>query len=63
MALPLWKNLKFFTFWTSSFHSLERRFSVPEYHKKNFSWPILPKKKQVGKMSIFRLFEPLVFIG
>ena len=41
----LGKNVNFSTFWTSSFYSLERRFPVLEYHKKTFSWPILPKKK------------------
>ena len=33
MGLPLWKN----------------RFFDPEYHKKKFSWPILPNKKRLEK--------------
>ena len=77
MGLPLWKNLKFFTFQTSCFHSLERRFSVPEYHKKNFPGLYCLNKKSwknghfwtktlgypLWKNVIFRLFELLVFIA
>ena len=77
MGLPLWKNLKFFTFWTSCFYSLKRRFFVPEYHKKNYPGLYCLKKKvrkmaifgpkpwvnPFGKMSIFRVFQPLVFIA
>ena len=37
MGLPLWKNLKFFTFWTSCFYSLERRFICSRISKKPFS--------------------------
>ena len=50
---PSGKMSTFSTFWTSCFYSLERRFFVLEYHKRHFSWPILPKKKKVGKMAIF----------
>ena len=60
------------------FYSLERRFFVLEYHKTHFpalyclkkkkveKWPILDQKpwtNPFGKMSIFRLFQLVVFIA
>ena len=59
------------------FNSLERRFNVLEYHKRHFPGLYCLKKKvgkmaifgpkpwvnPFGKMSIFRLFELLVFIA
>ena len=66
----------FSTFWTSCFYSLKRRFFALEYRKRHFSGKVFIKKKvgkiaifgpkpwvnPFGKMSIFRLFEVLVFI-
>ena len=75
-GLTLWKNLNFLTSLTFRFYSLERCFLVLEYRKNNFPG-LYCLKKQVGKMaifgpkpwvnpftkmSIFRLFELLVFI-
>ena len=74
---PFGKMSIFSIFWTSLFYSLERRFIVLEYHKKHFSGLYCLKKKvgkmvifgpkpwvnPFGKMSIFRLFELLVFIA
>ena len=60
------------------FYSLERHFFLLEYRKRYFPRLLLPKKKKVkkmiifaqkpwlnpfGKMSVFRLFERLVFIA
>ena len=74
---PVWKMSIFFTFWTSCFYSLERRFFVLEYHKRHFPGLYCLKKK-VGKkaifgpkpwvnpfekIAIFRLFELLLFIA
>ena len=47
-------NVNFSTFWTSCCYSLERRFLVPEYHKRHFPGLYCLKKK-VGKMTIFGL--------
>ena len=72
-----WKNVNFSTFLTSCFYSLERRFSTLEYRKRHFSGLYCLKKKvekmailgpkpwvnPFEKMSIFRLFELLVFIA
>ena len=72
-----WKNVNFWTFWTSCFYSLERRFSVLEYHKRYFPGLYCLNKKvgklaifgpkpwvnPLGKMSIFELFGLLVFIA
>ena len=72
-----WKNVNFSTFSTSCFHSLERRFFVLEYRQKHFptlyclkkiiakmaSFGPKPWVNPFGKMSIFRLFEVLVFIA
>ena len=71
------KNVNFSTFKSFCFYSLERRIFVPEYRYGYFLGLYCLKKKvakmakfgpkpQVnpfGKMSIFRLFELLVFIG
>ena len=77
MGLPLSKNVNFTSIWTSCFFSLERRFFVLKYGKRHFPGLYCLKKK-VGKMaifgpkpwvnpfwkmSIFRLFELLVFIA
>ena len=71
------ENCQFFDFLTSCFYSLERCFFVLEYRKRHFADLYCLKKKNVGKMpifgskpwvnpfgkmSIFRLFEHLVFI-
>ena len=75
-AIP-WKNVNFSTFWTSCFYSLGRRFFVLEYRKRHFPGLYCLKKEvgkmaifgpkpwvnPFGKMSIFRLFERLVFIA
>ena len=76
---PLWNNVNFSTFWTSSFYSLERRFYVLEYCKRHFPGLYCLKKKKTSWkmaffvqkqwvnsfriMAIFRLFELLVFIA
>ena len=74
---PLGKMSIFSTFLTSCFYSLKRRFYVIEYHKRHFPGLYCLKKKvgkmaifglkpwvnPVEKMSIFRLFELLVFIA
>ena len=75
MGYLLWKNVNFSTFWTSIFYSLERRFFAREYRKRYFPGLYCLKKKvgkmaifgpkpwvnPFAKMSIFRLFELLVF--
>ena len=72
-----WKNVNFWTFWTSCFYSLERRFFVLEYRKRHFAGLYCLKKKvgkmamfgpkawvnPIGKMSIFRVFELFFFIA
>ena len=75
MDKPLWKDVNVSVFRTSNFYSLERRFITLEYRKKNFPSLYLRKKKigkqaifgpkqwVNGKMSIFRVFELLVFIA
>ena len=74
--MAIFVNVNFSTFWTSSFYSLNRRFFVLEYHKRHFPGLYCLKKKigkmaifgpkpwvnPFGKMSIFRLFELLVFL-
>ena len=72
-----WKNCPFFDFLKFSFYCLQRRFFDVEYRKRHFLGLYCHKKK-VGKkaifgpkplvnpfkkMSIFRLFELLVFIA
>ena len=71
------EKLPFSTFSTVCFYSLERRFFVLEYRKRHFPGLYCLKKKvgkmaifgpkpwvnPFGKMSIFRLFELLVFIA
>ena len=66
----------FWTFWTSCFYSLESRVFVLEYRKTHFPGQYCTKEKVgkmaivapkpwvnlFGKMSIFRLFELVVFI-
>ena len=52
MGSPLWKNIYFSTFWTSCFYSLERRFFVVKYRKRNFLGLYCIKEK-LGKMAIF----------
>ena len=74
---PFTKNVNFSTIWTSCFYSLERRFFVLEYRKRHFTG-LYCLKKNVGKMeifgpksrfnpfkkmSIFQLFDLLVFIA
>ena len=74
---PLGKNINISTFRTSCFYSLESRFFVLEYHKRHFPRLYCQKKNirkmaifgpkpwanPLGKMSIFRLFGLLDFIG
>ena len=74
---PFGKMSIFRLFETSCFYSLERRFFVLEYRKRHFPGLFCLKKKvgkiavfgpkqwvnPFGKMSIFRLFELLVFIA
>ena len=73
---PLEKS-QFFDFKTSCFYSLERLFFVLEYRKRHFRGLYCLKKKvskmaifgskpwidPFGKLSIFRLFELLVYIA
>ena len=75
MGYPFWKNVNFWTFWTLCFYRLERRFFVLVYRKRHFPALHCLKKKvgkmaifapkpwvnPLGKMSIFGLFELLVF--
>ena len=74
LGLPLWKNVYFWTVWTCCFYSLESCFFVLEYRKRHFyglnclkkigKMAILGSKPWVnplGKMSIIRIFELLVF--
>ena len=72
-----WKNVNFSPLRTSCFYSLERGFFVLEYHKRHFPdlycltkkagkmaiFGAKPWVNHFGKMSIFRLFELLVFIA
>ena len=74
---PFGKMSIFRLFSTFCYYSLERRFLVLEYDKRHFPGLYCPKKKlkkmaifgpkpwvnPFGKMSIFRLFELLVFIA
>ena len=74
---PFGKNFNFSTFRTSCFYSVERRFLALEYRQRYFPGLYCLKKKvgkmaifgpkpsvnPFGKMSIFRLFELLVFIA
>ena len=76
-GLTPWENVNFSTFWTSFSNSLERGFLVLEYRKRHFSglnclknknWKNgffgpKPRVNPLGKMSIFRLFELIVFIA
>ena len=71
------ENLNFSTVWTFCFYSLKKRFFVLEYRKTHFPglyflkktfWKMAvfgpkPSVTPFGKMSIFRLFELLVFIA
>ena len=74
---PFGKIFNFSTFETSCIYTLDRRFLVLEYQKRHFQ-SLYCLKKKVGKtaifgpkpkvnpfekMSIFRLFELLVFIA
>ena len=77
MGQPLWKNVNFWTFWTSCFYSLERRFFFLEYYKRHFPSLYCLKKKggkmailrpkpwvnPFEKLSVFGLFRLLVFIA
>ena len=72
---PFRKMSSFRLFRTLCFYSLEKRFFVVEYHKRHFPGLHCLKKKvgkmatfipksrvnPFGKMSMFRLFERLVF--
>ena len=48
----LCNNVNFLTFWTSCFHSLERRYLVLEYRKRHFV-DLYCLKEKVGKMAVF----------
>ena len=77
LTKTLWKTLKFSTFSTSCFYGVENRFFVLEYRKTRFYGLYCLKKKvgeiaifrskpwvnPFGKISIFRLFQLLVFIA
>ena len=77
MGSLLWKIVTFSTFLTFCFYSLERRFFVLQYRKRHFPGLYYLQKKvgkmsifgsklwvnRFEKMSIFRLFELLVFIA
>ena len=77
MGEPLWENVSSSTFLSSVFFSLERRWFVLEYGKRHFPGLYCLKKKvgkmaifgpkqwvnPFGKMSIFPLFELLLFIA
>ena len=63
-GLTLWKNVNYWTFWTSCIYSLERRFFVLWYRKRHFSglyclkkklekWPFLDEKCQFFDFLIF----------
>ena len=69
-----WENINFSNFSTSTFYSLEKPFSVPEYRKTPFPGQDCLKKKKLlgnfgpkprtnpfGKTSIFQLFKLLLF--
>ena len=43
---PFGKNVNFLTFWTSSFHSLERLFFVLEYRQRHFAGLYYLNKKR-----------------
>ena len=74
---PLGNMAIFRLFGLFYFYSLDKRFFVLEYHKRHFPGLYCLKKKvgkmaifrpkpwvnPLGKMSIFRLFGPLVFIA
>ena len=74
---PFRKMSIFLLFQLLVFYSLKRRFFVLEYHKRHFPGLYFQKKKvgkmaifgtkpwvkPFGKMSIFRLFDLLVFIA
>ena len=74
---PFGKNMNLSTVSSSCFYSLERRFFVLEYRKTYFrglyclkknleTWPLLDQNHGLtpwAKMSIFRIFERLVFIA
>ena len=77
LLTPL-KKCQFFDFFNFLFLELRKAFFGSRISLKTFSWPILPRKKRVGKMaisgpnpwvnpfgkmSIFRLFKLLVFIA
>ena len=59
MNYPLWKNVNFSTFLTSSFYSLERRFFVLEYHKRYFPCLYWLKKKTLEKRPFLDLNDGL----
>ena len=77
MGEPLWKNLNFSAFSTCCFYRLERRFFVLEYCKTHFPGLYCKKNRHgkmaifwakpwvnpFGKISIFQLFQRVVFIG
>ena len=70
---PLLEKCQFFDFLDFLFLQRRKAFFRSRISKNRFSWPILPKKKMekwpfldqnpFEKMSIFRLFRLLVFIG
>ena len=58
---PLEKS-QFFDFLNFLFLQQRKACFRSKISQKTFFWPILPRKKKVGKISIFRLFELVVFI-
>ena len=75
-TMDLWKNGNFSSFWSSCFYSLKRHFFVLEFQKTHFRLLYCLRKKfgnmanfrpkpwtnPFAKMTIFPLFELLVFI-
>ena len=59
---PVEKNANIWTFGTSCFYSVERRFLALDYRKRLFPG-LYRLKRKVGKMAIFRMVEILVFIA
>ena len=72
MGLPVWKSVNFSTFWISGFYSLERRFFVPEYRKRQIpglcyekkkleKWPFLDQNDGLTPLEKCQVFDFLNF--
>ena len=73
MGEPLWKNVYFWTFLTSCFYSLKRRFFVLEYQKGHFAglfclkkkfekWPFLDQNHGLTPLEKCQFFDFLKFL-